>query len=120
MMRRYASKFINWHLGLKNFSFSMVGCEAESYYASRNRKCQGFFSGHLNGSLPKAYATYCAKLPEDPQSTNLASDMLIDSFGRMHTYLRISLTERLQSTLSVLYASRGCGAHSQSSIALTG
>ncbi|XP_061959344.1 GTP 3',8-cyclase, mitochondrial isoform X2 [Populus nigra] len=94
MMRRYASKFINWHLGLKNFSFSMVGCEAESYYASRNSKCQGFFSGHLNGSMPKAYATYCAKLPEDPQSTNLASDMLIDSFGRMHTYLRISLTER--------------------------
>ncbi|KAI9388177.1 hypothetical protein POPTR_009G024100v4 [Populus trichocarpa] len=94
MMRRYTSKFINWHLGLRNLSFSMVGCEAESYYASRNSKCQGFFSGHLNGSMPKAYATYCAKLPEDPQSTNLASDMLIDSFGRMHTYLRISLTER--------------------------
>ncbi|KAJ6984309.1 hypothetical protein NC653_022545 [Populus alba x Populus x berolinensis] len=78
----------------KKTHFYEVGCEAESYYASRNRKCQGFFSGHLNGSLPKAYATYCAKLPEDPQSTNLASDMLIDSFGRMHTYLRISLTER--------------------------
>ncbi|KAJ6895370.1 hypothetical protein NC651_021774 [Populus alba x Populus x berolinensis] len=78
----------------KKTHFYEVGCEAESYYASRNSKCQGFFSGHLNGSLQKAYATCCAKLPEDPQSTNLASDMLIDSFGRMHTYLRISLTER--------------------------
>ncbi|KAB5540751.1 hypothetical protein DKX38_013725 [Salix brachista] len=100
MMRRYASKFINWHLGFKNFSLSMVsiifvvGCEAESYHTSRNRKCQCFLSSHLNGSLPKAYSTYCAKLPEDPRSTNLASNMLVDSFGRMHTYLRISLTER--------------------------
>ncbi|KAJ6408851.1 hypothetical protein OIU84_008531 [Salix udensis] len=70
----------------------MVGCEAESYHTSRNRKCQCFLSSHLNGSLPKAYSTYCAKLPEDPRS--LASNMLVDSFGRMHTYLRISLTER--------------------------
>ncbi|KAH8520491.1 hypothetical protein H0E87_001799 [Populus deltoides] len=57
-------------------------------------KCQGSFSGHLNGSLTKAYTTSCAKLSEDPQSTNLTSEMLIDSFGRMHTYLRISSTDR--------------------------
>ncbi|KAL9405219.1 hypothetical protein Peur_002191 [Populus x canadensis] len=94
MRRRSASKFINWLLGLKNSSPSMVDCEVGSYSASRKSKCQGSFSGHLNGSLTKAYTTSCAKLSEDPQSTNLTSEMLIDSFGRMHTYLRISLTDR--------------------------
>ncbi|KAF7850776.1 hypothetical protein BT93_L5022 [Corymbia citriodora subsp. variegata] len=39
------------------------------------------------------YAT-CAKLSEDPVKESSPSDMLIDSFGRLHTYLRISLTER--------------------------
>lgn len=39
------------------------------------------------------YST-CAKLSEDPSRDASVSDMLIDSFGRMHTYLRISLTER--------------------------
>lgn len=41
------------------------------------------------------YAT-CANLSETPsnEKDNSVSDMLIDSFGRMHTYLRISLTER--------------------------
>lgn len=33
-------------------------------------------------------------MSEDLPNTNPVSDMLIDSFGRMHTYLRISLTER--------------------------
>lgn len=36
----------------------------------------------------RLYGTSCAK------STENVSDMLIDSFGRLHTYLRISLTER--------------------------
>lgn len=43
------------------------------------------------------YATSCAscaRLPEASPQDNPASDMLIDSFGRFHTYLRISLTER--------------------------
>lgn len=40
------------------------------------------------------HATSCAKLPEDPPKENPVSDMLVDSFGRHHTYLRISLTER--------------------------
>ncbi|XP_030527954.1 GTP 3',8-cyclase, mitochondrial isoform X2 [Rhodamnia argentea] len=38
--------------------------------------------------------TTCAKLSEDPSKESSPSDMLIDSFGRLHTYLRISLTER--------------------------
>lgn len=49
----------------------------------------------MNGST---YATSCVKLPEDlpkdEDTDNPVSNMLIDSFGRQHTYLRISLTER--------------------------
>ncbi|GMY22218.1 GTP 3',8-cyclase, mitochondrial [Fagus crenata] len=40
------------------------------------------------------YATSCATLSDDMSKDSPASDMLIDSFGRLHTYLRISLTER--------------------------
>lgn len=39
-------------------------------------------------------ATSCERLSEDVSKDNPVSDMLIDSFGRLHTYLRISLTER--------------------------
>lgn len=38
--------------------------------------------------------TSCETLSEESPQENSASDMLIDSFGRLHTYLRISLTER--------------------------
>lgn len=40
------------------------------------------------------YATTCEKYSEDGPKQNPISDMLVDSFGRLHTYLRISLTER--------------------------
>lgn len=40
------------------------------------------------------YATSCATWPETETKDNLSPDMLIDSFGRFHNYLRISLTER--------------------------
>uniref|UniRef100_M1CTU7 Molybdenum cofactor biosynthesis protein 1 n=2 Tax=Solanum tuberosum TaxID=4113 RepID=M1CTU7_SOLTU len=40
------------------------------------------------------YSTSCETLSEDPSKDRAISDMLIDSFGRIHTYLRISLTER--------------------------
>lgn len=45
-----------------------------------------------SGSM--AYTTSCAGLAEPLPNDNPVSDMLVDSFGRMHTYLRISLTER--------------------------
>lgn len=41
----------------------------------------------------RAYGA-CANSLEAPSKDSHVSDMLIDSFGRMHTYLRISLTER--------------------------
>ncbi|OMO61390.1 Cofactor of nitrate reductase and xanthine dehydrogenase [Corchorus capsularis] len=46
--------------------------------------------------IPKTYATCCTNAAEDlvKDKANLVSDMLVDRFGRMHTYLRISLTER--------------------------
>lgn len=44
--------------------------------------------------MPKMYATSCGSLAEDVSKESAASDMLMDSFGRLHTYLRISLTER--------------------------
>ena len=40
------------------------------------------------------YATSCATLSDHTLKDNPVSDMLVDSFGRLHTYLRISLTER--------------------------
>ena len=45
------------------------------------------------------YGTCFAKMPEDVSKHDNpgnvpVSDMLVDSFGRLHTYLRISLTER--------------------------
>lgn len=40
------------------------------------------------------YGTTCEKISEDGPKANPISDMLVDSFGRLHTYLRISLTER--------------------------
>lgn len=36
----------------------------------------------------------CDSLADDVSKESTASDMLTDSFGRIHTYLRISLTER--------------------------
>lgn len=38
--------------------------------------------------------TSCETFSEESPQENSTSDMLIDSFGRLHTYLRISLTER--------------------------
>ncbi|GFQ00470.1 cyclic pyranopterin monophosphate synthase mitochondrial [Phtheirospermum japonicum] len=40
------------------------------------------------------YSTSCQKILTDSPKDNPVSDMLTDSFGRLHTYLRISLTER--------------------------
>lgn len=47
-----------------------------------------------NSTSDMRYSGSCASLPETSFQDSPASDMLIDSFGRFHTYLRISLTER--------------------------
>lgn len=48
---------------------------------------------HQVDPMTKVYST-CARLSEKPVAETPLSDMLIDSFGRFHSYLRISLTER--------------------------
>jgi GTP 3',8-cyclase len=41
------------------------------------------------------YATLCSAAPDIPsRETPSLSEMLVDSFGRFHNYMRISLTER--------------------------
>ncbi|XP_071722112.1 GTP 3',8-cyclase, mitochondrial-like isoform X2 [Rutidosis leptorrhynchoides] len=77
-MRRYVSKLTNWHLGFRNLNPLMVCVDCGS------------------GSLSKicSFSSCCANLNEDSVKDNPVSDMLTDSFGRIHTYLRISLTER--------------------------
>lgn len=60
---------------------------------SRKNKAERLFSCYAAVSRPKIYATSCS-MSEDQIKENPASDMLVDSFGRLHTYLRISLTER--------------------------
>nr|XP_043624329.1 GTP 3',8-cyclase, mitochondrial [Erigeron canadensis] len=51
-------------------------------------------SYHVEGSWSKMYATMPEKMSEDAVKDDPVSNMLVDSFGRLHTYLRISLTER--------------------------
>ncbi|XP_078432646.1 cofactor of nitrate reductase and xanthine dehydrogenase 2 isoform X2 [Wolffia australiana] len=45
-------------------------------------------------AFARDYAAPSATISESQSLENAASDMLVDKFGRMHTYLRISLTER--------------------------
>ncbi|KAH7544802.1 hypothetical protein FEM48_Zijuj01G0024900 [Ziziphus jujuba var. spinosa] len=77
MMGRSVSYFPRWPIGFRKFSSLMVEPKIEPYAAS---------SEILEGK--KLHETSKDELTEN------ASDMLVDSFGRLHTYLRISLTER--------------------------
>ncbi|CAL9148022.1 GTP 3',8-cyclase, mitochondrial-like isoform X2 [Musa acuminata AAA Group] len=72
------------------------GCLSDSYGSSGRIKGCCPSVGAPSCSRSMASATSCAVLSEalPKDKDNLASDMLIDSFGRFHNYLRISLTER--------------------------
>ncbi|KAL0305154.1 UNVERIFIED_CONTAM: GTP 3',8-cyclase, mitochondrial [Sesamum angustifolium] len=48
----------------------------------------------MGRTMSKMYATSCENFSADAPKDNPVSDMLADTFGRLHTYLRISLTER--------------------------
>ncbi|XP_010542780.1 PREDICTED: cyclic pyranopterin monophosphate synthase, mitochondrial isoform X2 [Tarenaya hassleriana] len=90
-MRRCVSKFTaDWHMCFRNLNFFLVGFVGSSS-VSRNFVAERSFSSH---AAPKTYASSSAKLADDQTTDNSVSDMLVDSFGRLHTYLRISLTER--------------------------
>ncbi|KAL9420899.1 hypothetical protein AB3S75_038468 [Citrus x aurantiifolia] len=94
-MRRTVSKITDWRLGFRNSNFFLVDSQLgwlPSVLTS------GTDDHLLHKSVANMnYATSSAILLEDPskdKDNHRVSDMLIDSFGRMHTYLRISLTER--------------------------
>lgn len=58
----------------------------------------------------RSYGTCFAKLSEEvPKDDSLVSQMLVDSFGRMHTYLRISLTERCNLRCQYCMPAEGVG-----------
>ncbi|KAL2330909.1 hypothetical protein Fmac_018490 [Flemingia macrophylla] len=94
-MRRYLSKFILCPIDFKPSNSFPLNCEMGSYCVARSANNQAGFSGNLNEYAARAFATTsCASLSDDQQRDNSVSDMLVDAFGRLHTYLRISLTER--------------------------
>ncbi|KAI4333209.1 hypothetical protein L6164_018046 [Bauhinia variegata] len=93
-MWRCLSKLTNRRMGFKQSNFFLVNSERGYGCASRNSKGQASFSGNLNECAARSFATSCASLSEDHPKDDSISDMLVDSFGRRHTYLRISLTER--------------------------
>ncbi|KAK4738348.1 hypothetical protein R3W88_002045 [Solanum pinnatisectum] len=85
-------RFFHWHL--RHNSLTSASFSSRASLLSASSSGQNITTSHHNGSLSKMYSTSCETLSEDPSKDRAISDMLIDSFGRMHTYLRISLTER--------------------------
>ncbi|KAJ4962335.1 hypothetical protein NE237_022274 [Protea cynaroides] len=86
---------------LKRFNFCTVNIctfelnsERDSFFPFRSYNNEDLASSDLHRPQSRAYATSCVKLEKDLPKENSVSDMLVDSFGRMHNYLRISLTER--------------------------
>ncbi|QCD93154.1 molybdenum cofactor biosynthesis protein [Vigna unguiculata] len=93
-MRRHLSKFFHYPIGFNLSNSFPLKCDVSSFCAANSIR-QGLFGGHLNECATRALATTsCASVSEDLPKDNFVSDMLVDSFGRLHTYLRISVTER--------------------------
>ncbi|XP_004488570.3 GTP 3',8-cyclase, mitochondrial [Cicer arietinum] len=95
-MRRYFSKFIHCPIRFNSSNFIPVNFEMGSYCTSRIYIGQGLLKGNSSDYSTGTCVTSCDSLSEDKpkDKENSVSDMLVDSFGRLHTYLRISLTER--------------------------
>ncbi|KAL8495889.1 hypothetical protein ACS0TY_019856 [Phlomoides rotata] len=91
-MRSCVSKIIKWHPALWNFISANSTIAPHILQNSSNGLT--LTSGHIDGTMLKMYGTSCKKFPADEPNDNHVSNMLVDSFGRLHTYLRISLTER--------------------------
>ncbi|KAL5540715.1 hypothetical protein UlMin_045027 [Ulmus minor] len=89
MLSRYVFKFTKSTSRFRKPSSLLVNSGNGSHSAMASIEDEGSFIGWM-----RSYGT-CAKLLEDvPRDDNPVSQMLVDSFGRLHTYLRISLTER--------------------------
>ncbi|KAL3815025.1 hypothetical protein ACJIZ3_016293 [Penstemon smallii] len=83
-MRPCISKIVRWRHSHRNF------CSANGTNISPILHK----SSQIDGTMSKMYATSCDTVLADAPKANPVSDILTDSFGRLHTYLRISLTER--------------------------
>ncbi|PIA53147.1 hypothetical protein AQUCO_00900032v1 [Aquilegia coerulea] len=97
-MRRHV---FGWNSGFPGFNFYPVtlsklklDCNYSAAFPSQGITDQASTIDNFHNSQIKTCATSCVKLSEDLPKENPVSDMLVDSFGRLHTYLRISLTER--------------------------
>ncbi|XP_042061141.1 GTP 3',8-cyclase, mitochondrial-like [Salvia splendens] len=87
-MRYCISKFVKWHPPLRNFS--SANSTVMSYIQQNSNYGITSTSDNNDGTAPKMHDPACQKFPADEPVSNV----LVDSFGRQHTYLRISLTER--------------------------
>lgn len=84
------SKRSNYLVGACRHGFGCI----TSYFSSKSRDGYNTSSDTPSCSRTMAHATSCATWSEPLHKDDASSDMLIDSFGRFHNYLRISLTER--------------------------
>ncbi|KAL7120712.1 hypothetical protein ACP275_02G139300 [Erythranthe tilingii] len=91
-MRPCISSIAKWHSRLRNFS--SANCRLTSLILHESSNGSNLSSSHMDRTMSKMYSTSCEKSPADAHRDNPVSDMLSDSFGRQHTYLRISLSER--------------------------
>ncbi|KAJ0836849.1 putative lyase [Helianthus annuus] len=88
-MRPYLS---DWHLAFRRFS--SVKSKLKSHFQFGIYQSQLLTINPAENSWSKRYATMPEKIQDDAVKDDPVSNMLVDSFGRLHTYLRISLTER--------------------------
>lgn len=98
MMPRCVPDLARRCLGSRRSSYQVGTCNYRSSFLSRfflpSRSSGGCSPTGDTLSSSRAFATSCAHLSEEQREDNSSSDMLTDSFGRFHNYLRISLTER--------------------------
>lgn len=94
MLPRYLSAFLRRapaSRGSNSYSVDALSCGLGCIGTSSSpSSC----SDTSSSSRSRTYAASCASLSEEVSKMDPVSNMLIDSFGRFHTYLRISLTER--------------------------
>ncbi|MFS8026756.1 putative lyase [Helianthus anomalus] len=88
-MRPYLS---DWHLAFTRFS--SVKSKLKSHFQFGIYQSQHLTINPAEDSWSKRYATMPEKIQDEAVKDDPVSNMLVDSFGRIHTYLRISLTER--------------------------
>ncbi|KAK9051592.1 hypothetical protein SSX86_028219 [Deinandra increscens subsp. villosa] len=91
-MRPYLPGASDWHLSFRRFN--SVKSRLKSHLRFGLYHSQLLTTNHVEDSWSRRYATMPEKIQEDVVKDDSASNMLVDSFGRLHTYLRISLTER--------------------------